>query len=244
LALTNLDGAVAAYQRTLQLDPTAPSGRVKLGKAYFSSNRLEEALAEFDRAITETPDNSDAHLSLSEVHLASGRWEQAASAAERTIKLGASDSRALYLLGTALIRLGRREEGEERLREFARVEAGFEAAKATEREIAAINTAAVEALREGNNNAAIQQLTEGVIHFPDDARLEMNLAIVQSRLGRHQMAVKTLESMLERGIGRRFVIHKNLADEYEVLGNKEASQRHRKIYLDSREAELIVDTQR
>jgi hypothetical protein len=46
--------------------------------------------------------------------------------------------------------------------------------------------------------------------------------------------------MIEHGIGRSFLIHKNLADEYGIVGNAEASSRHRKIYLNTREAELIV----
>ena len=77
--------------------------------------------------------------------------------------------------------------------------------------------------------------------YPDAGRLHMNLAMIQSRLGRQQMAIETLESMLERGIGRPFLIHKKLADEYQVVGNLEASRRHRKIYLDTREAELLVN---
>ena len=84
---------------TLELDPATPAGRVKLGKAYRSDNRLEEALAEFERAIAETPDDSEAYLSLSEVRLGSGQWEQAAAAAERAIELATSDPRALYLSG-------------------------------------------------------------------------------------------------------------------------------------------------
>jgi tetratricopeptide (TPR) repeat protein len=240
-ALNNLDGAVAAYRRSLEVDPAAPAGRVKLGKAYFSSNRLEDALAEFERAIGETPDNSEAHLRLSETHLAGGQWERAAEAAERAIERGASDPRALYLLGTALVRMGRREQGQERLKEFARVEADFLAAKGRDREIDAINIAAIGALREADGNAALKRLADGIMQYPDAGRLQMNLAMVQSRLGRHQMAIETLESMLERGIGRRFLIHKNLGDEYEILGNTEASRRHRKIYLDTREAELMVN---
>jgi hypothetical protein len=70
----------------------------------------------------------------------------------------------------------------------------------------------------------------------------MNLAMVQIRLGRHESAISTLESMLGLGTGRRFLVHKNLADEYAVLGNTEASRRHRRIYLDTREAELSAYT--
>src|SRR5262249_23644298 len=121
LALTNVDAAVAAYQRSVQLDPAAAAGRLKLSKAYFSNSRLEEALAEFERVIAHNPNNGEAPLSLWEVPLASGHGEPATAAAERAIKLGASDSRALYLLGTALMRMGQPEQGQERLREFARV---------------------------------------------------------------------------------------------------------------------------
>ena len=69
----------------------------------------------------------------------------------------------------------------------------------------------------------------------------MNLATVRSQLGRHDAAVETLESMLKLGVGRRFLVHKNLADEYAVLGDMEASRHHRKIYLDTRESELIAN---
>jgi hypothetical protein len=48
--------------------------------------------------------------------------------------------------------------------------------------------------------------------------------------------------MLQREIGRRFLVHKNLAAEYAILGNAEASARHRKIYLETREAELLMAT--
>jgi hypothetical protein len=68
----------------------------------------------------------------------------------------------------------------------------------------------------------------------------MNLAIVQSRLGLHDKAVETLESMLKLGVGRRFLIHKYLADEYEILGKVEAGRRNRLIYLNTRRAELAA----
>ena len=239
-ALTNSDGALAAYRRALEIDPASPAGRVKLGKAYFSTGRLEEAVNEFERAIREMPDGGEAYLSLSEARLAAGRWESAAAAAGRAIELGVSDSRALYLLGTALVRMGRREQGEEHLREFARVEAGFLDAEQRNREITAISIRAAGALREGNGNSALEQLAQGITRFPDADRLRLNLATVQSRLGRHELAIETLESMLKLGVGSRFLIHKNLAAEYEIMGDMQASRRHRKIYLDTREAELVV----
>jgi len=153
--------------------------------------------------------------------------------------LGASDSRALYLLGTALIRMGRREEGQSRLRDFAKVEAGSQEVERHYRGIDAISVAAIRALSEGNGNGAIQQLIQGIMSYPDSSRLNMNLAMVLSRVGQHQAAVEILESMLKRTTDRRFLIHRNLANEYESLGDAEASRRHRQIYLDTREAEFL-----
>jgi tetratricopeptide (TPR) repeat protein len=239
-ALTRFDEALAAYRQSLEIDPATPDGRIKLGKAYFASNRLAEAQAEFERAVREMPESAEAHLNLSEAYLAGSQWEQSAAAAERAIALSTSDSRALYLAGTALVRMGKREEGQGRLREFAKVESGFRELEHRNREIDAISVAAIAALRAGNGDGAIQQLAKGVAAYPDAGRLHMNLALVQSRLDQHRIAAETLEAMLVRGVGRRFLIHKNLADEYKILGDSEASRRHGQIYLDTRAAELIV----
>jgi tetratricopeptide (TPR) repeat protein len=238
--MSRLDDALSAYRKAVETAAETSEARIKLGKAYFASDRLEEAQAEFERAVRETPDNKDAHLSLAEAYLARGRWEQAAAAAERAVKLDTSSSRALYLLGTALIRMGRREEGQARLREFSRVESGIRNVERRYVEIDAISLAAIRALREGNGNGAIQRLIQGIASYPDSSRLHMNLAMVLSRVGQHRSAVETLESMLKRTNRGRFLIHKHLADEYTILGDAEASRRHRQIYLDTMEAEFIV----
>jgi tetratricopeptide (TPR) repeat protein len=238
-ALTNFDAALMAYRRALELDSASPSARVKLGKAYFSSGRLGEAVAEFERAVREEPSDGDAYLNLSEAQLAISHWEQASTAADRAIELGVSDSRALYLLGTALVRMGQRERGQSRLQEFARVEAGFEEAAQRNREITAITVAAAAALRKGDGKSAVEQLSRAITTFPNHAGLRMKLAVAQSRISAHEKAIESLESLLEEDLGRRFLIHKTLAEEYALLGNLEASRLHRQMYLDARESELI-----
>lgn len=239
LALNHTDDALTAYRQAVEIEPGSSECRIELGKAYFAVNRLEDAQTEFERAVRGTPDNKEAHLRLSETHLASGQWERAAAAAERAIKLGASDPRALYLLGTALIRSGRREEGQARLREFAKADSDLQDVERRYRDIDAISVAAIRTLREGKGNEAIQQLNRGIASHPSSSRLYMNLSMVLSRVGQHQRAVETLESMLTRTNEGRFLIHKNLAEEYKALGDVEASRRHRQIYLDTMEAEFL-----
>jgi tetratricopeptide (TPR) repeat protein len=239
LALNHTDDALTAYRQAVEIEPGSSECRIELGKAYFAVNRLEDAQAEFERAVRGTPDNKEAHLRLSETHLARGQWERAAAAAERAIKLGASDPRALYLLGTALIRSGRREEGQARLREFAKADSDRQDVERRYRDIDAISVAAIRSLREGTGNEAIQQLNRGIASYPSSSRLYMNLAMVLSRVGQHQRAVETLESMLTRTNEGRFLIHKNLAEEYKSLGDAEGSRRHRQIYLDTMETEFL-----
>jgi len=242
--LTHLDDALKAYRQALEIVPESSEVRIKLGKAYFAGNRLEEAQAEFQRAVRDTPNNLEALLGLSGACLARGQWEQAAATAERALRLDTSNSRALYLLGTALIRMDRREEGQARLAEFAKIESRTQEVEHRFVDIDAISLAAIRALRDGNGNGAIQKLIQGIASYPDSSRLHMNLAMVQSRAGQHQMAVDTLESMLKRTNAGRFLIHKHLADEYKILGDAEASFRHRQIYLDTREAEFFIFARR
>jgi len=239
LALNHMDEALAAFRQAVELAPAWSEGRIRLAKAHFAGNRLEEAQSEFERVVREAPNNKEAHLSLSELYLARGKWDLAATAAERSIQLGGADSRALYVLGTALIRTGRREEGQARLQEFAKVEADRQEVERRYVNIDAISLAAIRALHEGNGNEAIEQLRRGIASNPSSSRLNMNLAMILSRVGQHQAAVDTLESMLRRSNEGRFLIHKNLADEYRILADSEASRRHRQIYLDTMEAEFF-----
>jgi tetratricopeptide (TPR) repeat protein len=238
--LAHLDDAVTAYRRAVEIAPGASDGRVKLGRAYFTGNRLDEAQSEFERAARAAPDNKEAHLGLSGVYLARSQWRLAATAAERAVKLDPSNSRGLYLLGTALLRMGRHEEGQARLREFAKVESNAREVERRYVEIDAISLGAIRALREGNGNGAIQQLMQGIASHPASSRLHMNLAMILSRVGQHQGAVEILESMLKRTNDGRLLIHKHLAGEYKVLGDLEASRHHRQIYLDTRGVEFIA----
>ena len=239
-ALAHLDEAFSAYRQAVELAPESIDAKNQLGKAYFDNNRLEEAQSEFERAVRGSPNSKEAHLGLSATYLARGMWEKAAASADRVIKLDTSNSRALYLLGTALIRMDRREEGQARLREFAKIDAATLEVERRFVDIDAISLSAIRALREGNGDEATRKLIQAIASYPDSSRLHMNLALVLSRTGKHEMAVETLESMLRRTNSGRFLIHKHLADEYKILGEAEASARHRQVYLNTREAEFIM----
>jgi len=239
-ALFEYDQALEAYARAVELDPTTPGGRLKLARAYFNNDQIDEALAQFTQAIQDAPEESAGYLGLAETYLALGRWDETATAAERAIELGTTDSRALYLSGTALARTGEQEKGRERLQEFSEVDALLSEGEHDDREVQAISVSATNAYQDTGPETALEILIDGVRMYPASGRLRMNLGILQSRLDLHEAAVETFESMIADGVGRQFMVHKNLAAEYETLGDDAASGRHQQIYLDTREAELIV----
>ena len=71
-----------------------------------------------------------------------------------------------------------------------------------------------------------------------ETRLLMNLGVAQAKLGRHRDAAETFETMIDRGIND-FLIHRNLAVQYELLGDKRYLQ-HRASYLQKYDAALKV----
>jgi hypothetical protein len=66
----------------------------------------------------------------------------------------------------------------------------------------------------------------------------MNLGVAQIKLGQHRDAARTFEVMIERGMND-FLIHRNLALEYELLGDSRYLQQ-RASYLEKYDAALRV----
>jgi predicted Zn-dependent protease len=92
--------------------------------------------------------------------------------------------------------------------------------------------AAAVRLQNREEEAALETLREGIQAYPDSPSLQLNLGIVQSRIGRHRDAVKTFQAMIDKGFqDQDFLVHLNLSREYEILGDVKASQLHRLLYL-------------
>ena len=72
-------------------------------------------IEQFRKMATDDPDNALGHFSLGRELLNAGMAAEAVASFERVIQIDANLSRAYQLLGTALLRLGRRDEAVERL---------------------------------------------------------------------------------------------------------------------------------
>ncbi|MGE5244765.1 MAG: tetratricopeptide repeat protein [Betaproteobacteria bacterium] len=66
----DVDGAIAAYKRAMQLDPSAADVPAELAALYMRQNRPEDAIATAEQALKIGPDNREAHRVLGTVYAA------------------------------------------------------------------------------------------------------------------------------------------------------------------------------
>lgn len=78
---------------------------------------LEERIAQFRKMANDDPDNELGHFRLGQLLLEDGQFDEAARSFRRTLELSPQFSKVFQLLGTALIKLGRRDEAIKVLRD-------------------------------------------------------------------------------------------------------------------------------
>src|SRR5205823_6018380 len=80
-------------------------------------NPLQERIAQFRKMASDDPDNELGHFRLGQLLMEDGQFEEAVKALRRTLELSPQFSKVFQLLGTCLIKLGRRDEAIKVLRD-------------------------------------------------------------------------------------------------------------------------------
>jgi len=230
--LVEFDEAESAYLQALDVDPGHVPSRLGLGYVYLRSGRFAEALGEYESVLRAHPDNVTARVRLAEVHLRLERFGESVRTAGEVLGIDPGNQGALYIRGTALLRMGQKAQGEADLEEFRRLETAAAAEEHLEMEVVSFNREAVAMVRQGRYQEAVDTLQEGIEARPDARSLYLNLGLIRSQLGDHHGAVETFVAMLRLGLGDDPAVHRNLAREYALLGDIEASRRHQMILLD------------
>jgi predicted Zn-dependent protease len=138
----------------------------------------------------------------------------------------------------ALLRSGRSEEGEAEMDRFRKLEADERDRKDPGGPTGVSLKSAMTKLEKGRTEEALEEIRKHIRSDPDSALLYLNLGIAQSRVGRHADAIDTFQTMIDRGLGESFLVDFNLSREYEAIGDKSKSQRHRVNYLRKLDASL------
>lgn len=237
LQLVRFDDAIAALHQALSLNPESPSAHVLLGALYLRRNEFELAAAEFRNALAIYPDLADAYEGLAQVSLATGHFDEAVREAERALDADPQFQRARYTLGIALVRSGRTARGRDVLRAYREREEQIQDAASPAEEVDEANLSVSALLEERLFGDALAVLKESIRLHPGAAVLQLRQALIQSRMGRHNEAIVTLQSMAERRLDY-FLVHHKLAQEYALVGDTAASQRQRVLYIEQFDAAL------
>ena len=235
--LVRFDEAIAALTKAQEANPSSLSPRLLLGRVYQRRNRLVEAEAEYSRVISVNPRIAAAHDGLAQVNLDLGRYMEAATEAEQALTLDPGLQSSRYIKAMALIRGGNEKEGSTALQEYQQREGEQRTAASHLNAIAELEKNCSTLLSEERVREAMAMLSEGIREYPLNARLHLKLGLIQSRLGLHREAAQTFETIVRMQLDD-FLVHRQLAREYEHLGNKEGAQQQRVVYLQRYDAAL------
>jgi tetratricopeptide (TPR) repeat protein len=228
--LVEFDQAISAYKKSLELTPDGAESRLGLGDIYLQQGRTEGALAEYSRVVASDPKNVMGLARLADANLKIGRLAEAAVAAAKVLAIDSGHRRAHFVRATALVRMDQKDDADRELELYRKLEAETRAEADRSRDIIVLNSGAAAKLLEGHPEEAIEMFLKIIDSYPDAPAHYLNLGIAQSKLGRHKAAADTLQKMLGLGMDS-FLVSRNLAQEYKLLGDLEASRRHEVIYL-------------
>ena len=113
--------AFAAFQRTVELDPTHTEAYYQLGVLYGKQSQWKPAVDMLQVAIRLTPDFADAHVRLGEAHLIGmASAKDAIEPLKRALQLQPDLSRARRLLGDAYLRQNRIDDAIHHLKQLVK----------------------------------------------------------------------------------------------------------------------------
>jgi tetratricopeptide (TPR) repeat protein len=115
LQLAESDAAVAAFRRSLELDPDQVLPLFAIGLSFRDQKRFSEAKEVLTESLGLMPTHADSLVVLAEVEEGLGELESAEEHLERAIELGGESPKALYVLGKIRYAQGRYEEARDAL---------------------------------------------------------------------------------------------------------------------------------
>ena len=203
----NAVAAVAAFERSVALQPRQAIAHALLGSAYLAAGRAEDALGPLTRAVEIDPQLFIAQQNLGLARLQTGNPAEAAQALEAALEMEPGNASVQMMLGRALTLASRPEEAISHLRVV--VEEQPETLLAHRYLGAAL-------LAAGRYEEALPVLSVAAAARPDDVELELDFARAYHGLGQQDEAVAVLESIVDRDPSR--------AEAWTLLGSILATQ--------------------
>ena len=193
----NLNEAVAASKKALELDPELAEAHAASGLAFALRKDFANAQSEYERAIQLDPKLYEAYYFYARTLFQSGDLTRAAEMYEQAARLNPDDYQAVSLLVGVYHGLGRGVEAESTERRALRL---------TEKHIElhpddarALYLGAGILVRLGDHKRGFEWARRALEIDPEETSILYNVACVYSLLGRIEEAISCLEKVMEHG---------------------------------------------
>jgi tetratricopeptide (TPR) repeat protein len=227
-AQLELSQAVDAYLVRAALTPDDPAAHQDLGEVYLLLGDTAWAHAEFRIALLLEPSRLGALAGLSQVYLREGRHQDAAHAASQALAIDDRQREARYVYGTALLRLGRVEEGRQQLQAYQRLLEEDAKAQADGLELGRLRREAAVATAGGDHAAAADLLTRALAYDDTSAGAHLDLGLALLNAGKFTEAADRLSLAAVRDAPLEVYLH--LAQAYDKIGLTDRARRARELY--------------
>jgi tetratricopeptide (TPR) repeat protein len=127
--LGNMQGAIACWDKALELDPNISSAWHNRGSALGYLGRFYEAIASFDQAIAINPEDFQAWNDRGLALFNQQNWDEALASWDKVIEIEPKCFQAWYNRGCLLESTGRKAEAIESLQKVVEIQPDFEAAQ-------------------------------------------------------------------------------------------------------------------
>jgi len=197
----NLDGADAASQKALELDPELADAHASRGFALSLKKQYDQARPEFETALRLNPKLYEAHYLFARAWLQEGKLEQAVYHFGEAARLRPEDYQALLLMTAPLNGLGRTEDARQAMqRGLALVERHLELNPDDAR---AYYLGAGALIQIGERDKALAWARKALGGNDSDSMVLYNVACVYSLGGLTDEAFSCLERAVQNGFGHR-----------------------------------------
>jgi Tfp pilus assembly protein PilF len=111
--IPDIPGALGEAKIAAEKMPKSPQAYYMLGLIAKNQNRTEDGVAAFRKVLEIDPDDVGANINLGQIHSSARRYEEAIKLFQKALEVEPYNITASYNLGTALLREGKREEGQQ-----------------------------------------------------------------------------------------------------------------------------------